>query len=321
MKKHIIYGALISSLFSVSLLPLNAQAHTHKHLTKHVTITKRHHAKHKKQHVVIHTKNQHNSLPAGSMRYNDNSSFGYGSKPIATENASDTINIPTGFPFYFQDGKIVMQNNFNNAFTQMSYKINKFSPNTNDLKEKVNLNNVTKAQQYEMSKYAADLINSVRHKLSNNVSYTADLSVDDQAMNMANDIIQKYNADKWSIMSKNGHDVKAINEVAKNYGLLYSDNYSTVDDQQYYEDAATSELTTNTTMANIKQNIYEAICAMLFDDADSNWGHAENLLSSDELNEQFEHFSVAIDDLKQIHFETIPYSYTQGYQNSYDDYD
>ncbi|MCK8607253.1 SEC10/PgrA surface exclusion domain-containing protein [Apilactobacillus ozensis] len=324
MKKSIIFKVLLIPLVTGLLFQTDVQARNKSHkVIKHTLVVKKHHNKHihqnnkNKLHKKTGKVKKSNNLPAGFVKYSDNSNFGYGSKSIATSNATDTINIPAGFPFYFQDGKINMQSSFSNEFTKTSYKINKFNPNTNDVNEKVNLTSVTKAQQYEMTKYAADLINSVRHRISNNVSYTADLSADDTAMNMANDIVAKYNQDKWSIF--NGHDVKAINEVAKNYGLDYSTDYSTVDNQQYYEDAATSNLSNHTTMANVKQNIYEAICAMLFDDADSAWGHTKSFLSSDNLGEQFEHFGVAIDDLKQIHFETIPYSYTQGYQNNYDD--
>ena len=77
---------------------------------------------------------------------------------------------------------------------------------------KIDLNNLSSSDQYELSQYALTLINSIRTQLGlPKFVYTA------SAQNFANDIAKAYNEDNWS--DYQGHDISAINRVAKQHGL------------------------------------------------------------------------------------------------------
>ncbi|WKN29303.1 hypothetical protein MUB42_02525 [Apilactobacillus kunkeei] len=56
-------------------------------------------------------------------------------------------------------------------------------------------------------------------------------------------------------------------------------------------------------LANVKESIYGGICAMMFDDASSAWGHSDIFLSVNLSKTLPEQFGVSIDKMGQIHFE------------------
>ena len=121
---------------------------------------------------------------------------------------------------------------------------NRFYDQTINDNRKVDLNNLSSSDQYELSQYALTLINSIRTQLGlPKFVYTA------SAQNFANDIAKAYNEDNWS--DYQGHDISAINRVAKQHGLTQNDNE--------YEDMGGFDITTGhqyATIYQIKQNIY-----------------------------------------------------------------
>ena len=121
---------------------------------------------------------------------------------------------------------------------------NRFYDQTINDNRKVDLNNLSSSDQYELSQYALTLINSIRTQLGlPKFVYTA------SAQNFANDIAKAYNEDNWSAYES--HDISAINRVAKQHGLTQNDNE--------YEDMGGFDITTGyqyATILQIKQNIY-----------------------------------------------------------------
>ena len=118
---------------------------------------------------------------------------------------------------------------------------------------KVDLNNLSSSDQYELSQYALTLINSIRTQLGlPEFTYTA------SAQNFANDIAKVYNEDNWSDYEL--HDVSAINNVAKMHGLTHAGDNE-------YEDIAGFDMTTGhqyATIYQIKQGIYYNIKQFAF---------------------------------------------------------
>ena len=118
---------------------------------------------------------------------------------------------------------------------------------------KVDLNNLSSSDQYELSQYALTLINSIRTQLGlPEFTYTA------SAQNFANDIAKAYNEDNWSDYEL--HDVSAINNVAKMHGLTHAGDNE-------YEDIAGFDMTTGhqyATIYQIKQGIYYNIKQFAF---------------------------------------------------------
>ena len=161
---------------------------------------------------------------------------------------------------------------------------NKFYDRRKADKRKVNLANLSNRDQYELSQYALTLINSIRTQLGlPEFTYTA------SAQNFANDIAKAYNEDNWG--DYQGHDISAINRVAKQHGLTQNDNE--------YEDMCGFDITTGhqyATIYQIKQNIYYNIKQFAFggfryhnnQESDkynlnyyTEWNHANDLFTGD----------------------------------------
>lgn len=161
---------------------------------------------------------------------------------------------------------------------------NKFYDRRKADKRKVNLANLSNRDQYELSQYALTLINSIRTQLRlSKFTYTA------SAQSFANDIAKAYNEDNWG--DYQGHDISAINRVAKQHGLTQDDNE--------YEDMCGFDITTGhqyATIYQIKQNIYYNIKQFAFggfryhnnQESDkynlnyyTEWNHANDLFTGD----------------------------------------
>lgn len=226
--------------------------------------------------------------------------FNFGCDEYATENPSNTLNIPSNYLYSFDnDSKSIVRYSGEDIETQdtidESMRINVFHPKIADTKRLVDINHIDTNLQRELSQYAADLINQFRLKLSNNYLFTQPLTVTDKALQAANEVADGYNNDKWKIGK--GHDVSVLDKVSNKY-----------DFSAYGENMAGSLLTNSyiqgpVNLANVKESIYGAICAMMFDDASSNWGHADNFLAIPFSDQDEQQFGISIDNMGQIHFE------------------
>lgn len=177
---------------------------------------------------------------------------------------------------------------------------NKFYDRRKADKRKVNLANLSNHDQYELSQYALTLINSIRTQLGlPKFTYTA------SAQSFANDIAKAYNEDTWS--DYQGHDISAINRVAKQHGLTQNDNE--------YEDMCGFDMTTGhqyATIYQVKQGIYYNIKQFAFGgfkyhngqesdkqnlDYYTEWNHAYDLFTGDYSQE----FALSLSYLAQEH--------------------
>lgn len=182
-------------------------------------------------------------------------------------------------------------------------KANDYKHNKEDEQHQVDLDHITPDEYQEINEYAIRLINSVRSQTGR-----PNLILNKDVMKMAQVIADKYNEDGRSNLDGKGHDYKAVNDAARQFGLEDDpDNNS-----QYYEDLSgwptnvTSfinhdktnldahnwygwyvnsdpTITHTVSMDYIKQNIYSDIAAMLFNDHE--WDHAASLLSIGDMNQ------------------------------------
>lgn len=157
------------------------------------------------------------------------------------------------------------------------YALNSYvDTDTSDQAEAADWTNLTTTQADELSWFAEDVINEARDQLGLSDD-TGHVVVTRGAVAMAIDVANKYQNDRYTELQ---HYYTGINSVASEYGLL-----STSKNTQYYENLAinvswdsTGKYSTQTTMADLKNQLYTAIMRMLFQDEDSNYGHTVSLL-------------------------------------------
>ena len=154
---------------------------------------------------------------------------------------------------------------------------NSFKSNANDKATTVDANNLTTEQMTELSLYASDLLNQIRERFG-----TPKTVVTKGMVKVADEVTDGYVADGWEYGK--GHDNKAVNNVARKYGLpTYEDNT-----HQYIENL--NSINSGDEIHNMddaKKWVYTSIIEMMFTDWE--WEHAQNLagLSSAGANKEY----------------------------------
>ena len=154
---------------------------------------------------------------------------------------------------------------------------NSFKSNANDKATTVDANNLTTEQMTELSLYASDLLNQIRERFG-----TPKTVVTKGMVKVADEVTDGYVADGWEYGK--GHDNKAVNNVARKYGLpTYED-----DTHQYIENM--NSINSGDEIHNMdeaKKWVYTSIVEMMFTDWE--WEHAQNLagLSSAGANKEY----------------------------------
>lgn len=185
-----------------------------------------------------------------------------------------------------------------------------------DKNTSINANDLSQTQAATLANYAAGLLNNLRKQLDynalNSSRKTSDyyqntsLIVTPGAINFAKQVAANYNSDHWNGYVKGNHDVPAIQKAAAANGLDQGGNY--------YEDmeSFSNYYPTKMTLYDAKNYLYNAIYAMLFDDASENYAHAQSLLGLDITAAEgisIEYFAVSFDQYGNIHLELIKPDY------------
>ena len=143
--------------------------------------------------------------------------------------------------------------------------LNSFKSNVNDKAISVDVNNLTTEQMTELSLFASDLLNQIRERFG-----TPKTVVTKGMLQVADEVTDGYVADDWGFGK--GHDSKAVNNVARKYGLpAYED-----DTQQYLENL--NSINNGNEIENMddaKKWVYESINALMFSDWE--WEHAQSI--------------------------------------------
>ena len=151
------------------------------------------------------------------------------------------------------------------SVNQENLNLNKFKGNVNDKAISVDANNLTTEQMTELSLFASDLLNQIRERFG-----TLKTVVTKGMVQVADEVTDGYVADDWRFGK--GHDNKAINNVARKYGLpTYED-----DTQNYLENLNSVNSGDEIhTMYDAKKWVYESISNLLFNGWE--WMHAQNI--------------------------------------------
>lgn len=151
------------------------------------------------------------------------------------------------------------------SVNQENLNLNKFKGNVNDKAISVDVNNLTTEQMTELSLFASDLLNQIRERFG-----TPKTVVTKGMLQVADEVTDSYVADDWGFGK--GHDSKAVNNVARKYGLpAYED-----DTQQYLENLNSSNNGDKIhTMYDAKKWVYESISDLLFNGWE--WLHARSI--------------------------------------------
>lgn len=148
--------------------------------------------------------------------------------------------------------------------------------NQADIDNKIVIGNLTAAQNLELSQFAVDVINQVRAQIG-----SSPLIVTPTSQGLADQVAQNYNADNWDAATRNSNGQFAHDRDAIGRAQL----------DGHYADGECISFTMNTTayqydifsaspnnMAKAKLGLLYDIALMLYDDADSNYGHTQLLL-------------------------------------------
>ena len=143
--------------------------------------------------------------------------------------------------------------------------LNSFKSNVNDKAISVDANNLTTEQMTELSLFASDLLNQIRERFG-----TPKTVVTKGMLQVADEVTDGYVADDWGFGK--GHDSKAVNNVARKYGLpTYED-----DTHQYLENLNSSNDGDEIhTMDDAKRWIYHSLNSFLFNGWE--WLHAQSI--------------------------------------------
>lgn len=183
---------------------------------------------------------------------------------------------------------------------------NTYKSNKADRNHKVNFSQnqpLSEADETELSQFVAQLLNPLVKEVG-----APELTINKGILSFAKSIAQRYDQDNWNIFTKNWHDCQGINDVAKDYGLTYMTGVGATKGQEYEDlqsgnwfNQAPHAVSTN--MDALKEQVYGAVKDMLFDDADSNWGHAVGItgLGKKNSNATDDNIAVTLDSMEQVH--------------------
>ena len=168
------------------------------------------------------------------------------------------------------------------SVNQENLNLNKFKGNDTDKAISVDANNLTTEQMTELSLFASDLLNQIRERFG-----TPKTVVTKGMIQVADEVTDGYVADDWGFGK--GHDNKAVNNVARKYGLpTYEDNT-----QQYLENLNSVNSGDEIhTMYDAKKWVYESISDLLFNGWE--WLHAQSITGLNSQGANKEYFALGL---------------------------
>lgn len=188
-----------------------------------------------------------------------------------------------------------------------------FKSNSNDDKHIVDLNNLSLNQLTELSLFASDLVNQIRQQVG-----SASTVVTDSSVGFAKKVTENYILDNWD-MAK-GHDAFAVNNAAKYYGLSTSTEQWEKQGLQYYENWAGLSRNSQSTMSDLKADIYDAIYRFMFDGDE--YDHASSIAGIRAANTTTVSYlgvgftSLSTSRFDGVHFLLVGDNYVKNAQNN-----
>ncbi|WP_449463415.1 SEC10/PgrA surface exclusion domain-containing protein [Streptococcus suis] len=153
---------------------------------------------------------------------------------------------------------------------------NQYKSNPNDDPTEYDMNNLPLEVRQELSWFASDLINQIRQAFG-----APRVLVTPSALAFTKAITDGYVADDWSwedVVNPDrlGHDARAVNAAAKQFGLRTSGAEEEERGEQYYENLYSEPVSALPISLNVaKEIIYYSIVEFMFNDYE--WMHAESI--------------------------------------------
>lgn len=186
--------------------------------------------------------------------------------------------------------------------------LNKYHKNKNDdMKTKYDIENLPENVRTELSLFAADLINQIRDQFK-----LPRVKVTPSAIEFAKIVGNGYTTDNWN--AQVGHDARAVNEGAREFGLPTSSAEEEAKHQQYYENYYGYGLATkNVTLAELKREVYNGIIGFMFNGQE--WLHAQSIAGINWGQPDEEYFGLDFsisNGWTNIHYIKVPKHYLEN---------
>lgn len=169
---------------------------------------------------------------------------------------------------------------------------------------------IDKRQILILTQYVCRLLNPIREALGNPV-----YEINQGSIDIVDEVAKGYVQDNWNLLIKRAHDMSRLQKIGGEYGVIVSESISAG-----YIQAAPRQ----NTMDQLKNAAYNSIVDMLFNDADSAWGHTTDLVGAREADVTSTFLGVAPDSLGNLHYNGEPqtngiwrYELTDANQNAY----
>ncbi|WP_155964032.1 SEC10/PgrA surface exclusion domain-containing protein [Streptococcus ruminantium] len=179
---------------------------------------------------------------------------------------------------------------------------NQYKENANDSQTVYEVNNLPEEFRKELSWFGSDLINQIRKAFG-----TPKTTVTTSSLEFASKVADGYVEDNWSRddILTTGHDAKAINRAANQFGLVKTDSDEEAQGLQYYENLKVNFYGLKTvSVAEAKHRVYDSILEFMFNEYE--WLHAQSIAGL--KNEDGEYLGVDFSSssgISGIHFLTV----------------
>ena len=186
-------------------------------------------------------------------------------------------------------------------------KQNKYVKNNNDDNTtRYDIENLPESIRTELSLFASDLINQIREQFK-----LPKVKVTSSAIEFAKKVGDGYTADNWN--NTKGHDAKAINNVAREYGLPTTTLKEEQDGGQYYENYFGYGLNRkNVTYTELKEEVYKGIVQFMLNGWE--WLHAQSIAGINYGTPDEEYFGLDFSissGWTNIHYIKVPADYVK----------
>lgn len=184
---------------------------------------------------------------------------------------------------------------------------NKYVKNKNDDNiTSYDIENLPENVRTKLSLFAADLINQIREQFK-----LPKVKVTSSAIEFAKKVGDGYTADNWN--NTKGHDAKAINNVAREYGLPTTTLKEEQDGGQYYENYFGYGLNRkNVTYTELKEEVYKGIVQFMLNGWE--WLHAQSIAGINYGTPDEEYFGLDFSissGWTNIHYIKVPADYVK----------
>ena len=159
------------------------------------------------------------------------------------------------------------------ALNASAKALNRYVADPTDSKALIDTNNIPQNVRQELSQFASELINQLRAQMG-----TGEVVVTPSSIDFADKVATEYRKDNWNwdLMEKYHHDARAINRVAREYGLMTTSAEQESKGLQYYENAYIwREKAGQMSVAEMKRRIYDSVVEFMFNGYE--WLHATSI--------------------------------------------